>query len=288
MGVVVWRLDTRKMAPLRLVNRLGAHKTERNLGCINAILQMLKSVPDIEKMFQSKSYSVGCNKEMPICDEISELFRNNEELSATYLRILIRKNTAEAFPCFGEQQDLFLFFRIIHQAVRKELRNSNQESMKSWNKFRRSISVSCQHCRGEEMPEDPEVMSLSPIKGSNTFISRLKNNFKLQEEGNDDVLCRLCNGTRTKNDITKLPDFLLVRVSRTESTRDSVIFPENQMKLLNGESYNLRSIVSQDDVSGQYSCAVISNNTWVICHDTEITPASKDDVKTRNNILLLY
>lgn len=248
---------------------------------------MLKSVPEIEKMFQSKSYSVGCNKDMPICDEISELFRagKNEERSAAYLRMLIRKNTDEVFPCFGEQQDLFVFFRIIHQAVRKELRNSNT-SVKSWNKFRRSNSLSCQHGGGEKMPEDPEVMSLSPVEGSNTFISRLIN--KLQEEGNDKELCRLCDDTRTKKDITKLPDHLLVRVSRTSATQDSVIFPENQMKLLNGESYKLRSIVDQDDVSGQYTCAVISDNTWVICDGTEITPASKDDVKTRNNILLLY
>merc|ERR1711874_67127 len=288
MGVVAWKFHTRNMAPLKLVNRLGAHKTERNLGCVNAILQMLKSVPEIEKMFQSKSYSVGCNKDMPICEEISELFRagKNEERSAAYLRMLIRKNTAEVFPCFGEEQDLFVFFRIIHQAVRKELRNSNKESVKSWNKFRRSSSLSCQHCGGEEISEDPEVMSLSPVEGSNTLISRLIN--KLQKEGNDKELCRLCDDTRTKNDITKLPDHLLVRVTRTKATRDSVIFPENQMKLLNEESYTLRSIVDEDDVSGQYTCAVISNNTWVICDGTEITPASKDDVKTRNNILLLY
>jgi hypothetical protein len=251
---------------------------------------MLKSVPEIEKMFQSKSYSVGCNKEMLICDEISELFRagKNEERSAAYLRMLIWKNTAEVFPCFGEEQDLFVFFRIIHQAVRKELRNSNEESVKCWNKFRRSNSLSCQHCGGEEMPEDPEVMSLSPVEGSSTFISRLINSFKLQEEGNYKEFCRLCDDTRTKKDIIKLPDYLLVRVSRTEATRDSVIFPKNKMKLLNGESYKLRSIVDQDDVSGQYTCSVISNNTWVICDGTEIFPASKDDVKTRNNILLLY
>merc|ERR1711874_9619 len=288
MGVVAWKFHTRNMAPLKLVNRLGAHKTERNLGCINTILQMLKSVPEIEKMFQSKSYSVGCNKDMPICDEISELFRagKNEGRSAAYLRMLIRKNTAEVFPCFGEDQDLFVFFRIIHQAVRKELRNSNKKSVKSWNKFRRSNSLSCQHCGGEEMSEDPDVMSLSPVEGSNTFISRLINSFNLQEEGNDKVLCRLCDDTITKNDITKLPDHLLVMVTRTKATGDSVIFPENQMKLLNGESYTLRSIVDEDD--GQYTCAVISNNTWVICDGTEITPASKDDVKTRNNILLLY
>ena len=91
---------------------------------------MLKSIPEIENIFATQSYKTGCKDNMPICDEISGLFRakNTEEITAAYLRMLIRKSTVEAFQCFGEQQDLFIFFRIISEAVQKELNYSNTQS----------------------------------------------------------------------------------------------------------------------------------------------------------------
>ena len=163
------------MAPLKLVDRLGAHKAERNLSCINSILQILKSVPEINKMFQNKSYKAECEDDMPICDEISGLFRaeKKEESSAAYLRMLIRRHTAEHFSCFGEKQDFAIFFRILYDLVKKELDPSNKKSKDLWQKFRRNYSVSCLNCERLKIRGSAELLSVSALKGTKTTVSRL-------------------------------------------------------------------------------------------------------------------
>ena len=65
---------------------------------INATLQMMKSVPELEKMFRNKVYSVGRGGEMPLCDEINELFETEDVTSAAYLRFLIKSSNSELFP----------------------------------------------------------------------------------------------------------------------------------------------------------------------------------------------
>jgi len=295
MGTVVEIHHTISMGPLRLVDRIGAHKMERNLSCINAILQMLKSIPEIENIFATQSYKTGCKDNMPICDEISGLFRakNTEEITAAYLRMLIRKSTVEAFQCFGEQQDLFILFKIISEAVQKELNYSNTQSKNSWEKFIRSQSSSCSNCERKKNCErkgleKPQILTVSLLEGTNTTVSRLVNSFKIQEDDNEDRLCRFCDVKKTKNKVDQFPDYLLVKLLRTASTSNSIVFPENKMKLLNGETFQLRCIVNHDDLTGHYTTAVIDTNCWVTCDGTEHALASKEDVKVRHNIGFLY
>ena len=281
------------MAPLKLVDRLGAHKTERNLSCINAILQIVKSFPEINKMFQTKSYKRGCEDDMPICDEISGLFRakKKEEGSAAYLRMLIRRCTAEQFSCFGEQQDFAIFFRIFFDVVKSELDASNKRSKDLWQKFIRNYSLSCINCERLKIGRTTEFLSVSALEGSKTTVTRLINCFKIDPEENQDKECILCHvnkSSKGRNSYVHLPDFLLVKISRTESTSGSIVFPENTMKLLNGDTYKLRCIVDLDPLTGQYVTSVVDDNTWVRCDGTDHTPACKEEVKTEDNLIFLY
>ena len=274
------------MAPLKLVNKIWGHKVDRNLGCINGILQMLKSIPEVETMFRTQSYQTGCEDDMPICDEISRLFRTEKkkETSAADLRMLIRVFTEETFTCFGVQQDIEIFFSVLHEVIRKEIDSSNKQSKDLWQKFGRKqkTNVSCSMCKGINKEDTAEFFTIPvPIlEGSNTTVSRLIK--KIGE--NEDNDCRMCG----ENSLAQLPDYLLIKLSRTEATTDSIVFPENEMRLLNGDTYKLSCIVDHDPRTEQYVTSVIDDNTWVHCDGTKHTLACKEDVKTKLNCLYLY
>ena len=125
--------------------------------------------------------------------------------------MLIRRCTAEAFPCFGEQQDLFIFFRIISEAIQIELNSSNTQSKKTWDKFVRSQPSLCSNCEGKRL-DIPNMLTVSPLEGTNTTVSRLVNSFKIQEDDNEDRLCRFCDVKKTKNKVAQFPDHLIVKL----------------------------------------------------------------------------
>jgi hypothetical protein len=248
------------------------------MGGINAVLQMLKTIPDVEKMFSTRSYSKGCAGEMPICEEIADLFESeNMTTSAAYLRFLIRSQNV------GGKEDFSTMFRIIYESVKKELECSNLQSKDVWGKFRRKYRVTCKNCARLRLDNDqsPEMMQVTPLEGSKTTLTRLINCFKVDPEENQDKECLLCHASRG-NRFLHLPSFLLIQVTPRPSS-GSVLFPENKMTLVNGNTYKLSCIIDHDDVT-----AVVDNNTWIRCDSTKHTPATREDVKNPNNTFFMY
>jgi len=263
------------MPPIRLVSMQGD-----NMAGINATLQMLKSVPQLDEMFRNRHFNVGRVGEMPLCDEIYELFETEDVTSAAYLRFLIKSSNSENFPKYGEKQDFLKIFRILFEAVLRELScSSNKDSKNVWEKFRsRSSSVTCENC---PRMEGPEILSVTPLEGCRTTVTRLINISKINSEKMKEKYCVSCQGSRGDK-VGNLPSFLLVKVDSRPSP-GCVVFPENKMRLVNGDTYLLTCIVDDDDI-----VAVVDDKTWVRCDATKHTPAARDDVKNVNNKIFLY
>ena len=227
-------------------------------------------------MFLSKSFRKGCKSKMPICEEIGFLFETkNVDLSASaYLRFLISSENSE-------KQDFAKYFKIIYEAVQRELSFSNEESINVWEKFKRSYSKNCGNCERLSLTGSPEILEATPLECSRTTVTRLINSFKLDPEDNQDNECLLCHAVKD-DDYVHLPSFLLVQVVPNPSS-GSGIFPENKMTLVNGDTYQLKCIVDQEDAT-----AVVDGNTWMRWDGAKHTPASKDDVKNINNKLFMY
>jgi len=254
-----------------------------SVTAFDAILRMLKSIPEVNHMFQNKLFRKGCQSKMPICEEIGLLFetKNVDLSSSAYLRFLITGDNSEKIPRLGENQDFAEIFRIIYERVKKELSFSNLKSMNVWKKFRRSYSKNCGNCELLGVADSPTILEVTPLECSRTTVTRLINSSKLDPEDNQDNECLLCHAVK-EDEYVHLPSFLLVQVVPRPSSRSGV-FPENKMTLVNGDTYQLKCIVDHDDVT-----AVVDENTWVRCDGAKHTPASKDDVKNTNNKFFLY
>ena len=62
------------MSALKLVNNTGV-EAEKNLCFVNATLQLLHSIPDVKVFFKQKEYRLNYIERLPVCDEISRIFR---------------------------------------------------------------------------------------------------------------------------------------------------------------------------------------------------------------------
>merc|ERR1712226_745729 len=257
------------------VNMSGSHNT-----AFDAILRMLKSIPEVSHMFRTKLFRKGCQSKMPICEEIGVLFEstNIDISSSAKLRFLI---TGENSRKIREKQDFSEIFRIIYESVQKELYFSNLKCINVWKKFRRSYTKNCGNCERLNLADSPKILAVTPLECSRTTVTRLINSSRLDPEDNQDNECLLCHAVKD-DEYVHLPSFLLVQVVPRPSSRSSV-FPENKMTLVNGDTYHLKCIVDHDDVT-----AVVDNNTWVRCDGSRSSPASKDDVKNSNNKFFLY
>merc|ERR1712072_531057 len=96
----------------------------------DAILRMLKSIPEVNHMFRTKLFRKGCQSKMPICEEIGVLFEstNVDISSSAYLRKI---------ASLGENQNFAEIFRIIYEKIQRELSFSNLKCSNVWKKFRR-------------------------------------------------------------------------------------------------------------------------------------------------------
>ena len=62
------------MAALKLVNNTG-FRSEKNLCYVNTELKLLYSIPDVKDFFVSKKYRENYQEKLPICDELSRMFK---------------------------------------------------------------------------------------------------------------------------------------------------------------------------------------------------------------------
>merc|ERR1712013_234564 len=175
------------------------HMSGDSVNTFHAILRMLKSIPEVHQMFISKSFRKGCKSKMPIFEEIGVLFETkNVDLSAfAYLRFLISSENSE-------KQDFAKNFKIIYEAVQRELSFSNEESINVWEKFKRSYSKNCGNCERLSLAGSPEILEVTPLDCSRTTVTRLINSFKLDPEDNQDNECLLCHAVQ--DDATAVVD----------------------------------------------------------------------------------
>ena len=111
---------------LRLRNygsREDAPKAEKNTCFVNTSLQLMNSIPDCRKYFVEKRYKTQDSQQLPICDQISAIFRTSPNVSnsAGSLRELIGGINGYGYLNDGEQQDMASFFTILLDEIDKEI-----------------------------------------------------------------------------------------------------------------------------------------------------------------------
>ena len=196
-------MDTQR---LRRSNK--ENKVDRNLSCVNAFLQILASVPEISKMFQEQ-FGIKYRDKSTVCQEISELFTANRKsnVSPLNLRNLIELSAAVEKSKFSD------YFRKVYTVIQKELKHLGREFQDTWAKFQKPVS--------DENPS-VNILKVNVLPGVDTTLTRLMNSDMLKDRS-----------------LTQLPDFLLIELNRGDYSQDAKVFPENQMKLINGETYKL-------------------------------------------------
>ena len=107
------------MAALKLVNNTGL-RSERNLCYVNTELQLLFSIPDVKDFFASKKYRENYPEKLPICDELSRIFKTQGQFQTTAaeLRRLVGSLFNREDICDGEQQDLEEFHTLLLSATK--------------------------------------------------------------------------------------------------------------------------------------------------------------------------
>jgi ubiquitin C-terminal hydrolase len=125
------------MAALKLVNNTGL-KSEKNLCFVNTELQLLYSIPDVKDFFASKKYRENYPEKLPICDELSRIFRTEGrfQTTAAELRRLIGKLYRREDICNGVQQDLEEFHTLLLGGIDVELARVGGVQSRFVNKFR--------------------------------------------------------------------------------------------------------------------------------------------------------
>ena len=226
---------------------------ESNLSCLNSILQMLRSIPEINEMFTNETFRAdGAVTE--ICDEIHRIFAFGGVASASDLRAILGFHASNSFNAkmlFAKHQNLeVVFFREVLEVIRSELQMSDKKVIQTWDKF---------------------------FGGELNFLEIDKNQVSVEE-----FLNKKCK--------TLLPDFLVIRTSCESSPSYTFTFcyPESRVTLENGDTYTLTCIVDKDRLTGKYSSAVVVDGAWVRQKGMKLECCSKDEVKTMKNYLYLY
>jgi len=235
---------------------------EWNTSCVNSILQMLKSIPEIAEMISSQTYKLSNHTGAitEICDEIYNIFQTEGVVDTVDLRAVLGYYSTNPQMFYSDHQNLeVVFFREFWAAVKSELIYSDASVIDTWNKF---------------------------TSGDVNFL-------ELPSAGNK------MNSLKTITDVfnqefseIKLPEYLFVKVPESlQRNCDDMpprFYPENQMMLQNGDAFTLTCIVSKDLTTGQYSTAITEDNSWTVQRGSAINFASKDDVKTSKNYAYLY
>ena len=111
---------------------------ESNLSCLNSILQMLRSIPEINEMFTNETFRAdGAVTE--ICDEIHRIFAFGGVASASDLRAILGFHASNSFNAkmlFAKHQNLeVVLFREVLETIRSELEMSDKKVIQTWDKF---------------------------------------------------------------------------------------------------------------------------------------------------------
>ena len=225
---------------------------QRNLSCLNSIVHMLNSIPEVAEVFEEQSYKSE-NRITDICDEIHRVLKLNTD--AADLRVALGSQSAEdPYMLFAKQQNYeVVFFRYIYDAVRAELNESSQEIKEVWNKF---------------------------------TSGRLDINFIEISERSTDSVGQFLN----KKFIPEmLPDFLLLKIVRkASSTNELKLRSENRIQMKNGDVYKLTCIIDKNRRLGTYYTTESHDGAWSREVDGRRRYFAEADVKTERNYAYLY
>ena len=96
---------------------------ESNLSCLNSILQMLRSIPEVNELFTNETFRAdGAVTE--ICDEIHRIFAFGGVASASDFRAILGSHASNSFNAkmlFAKHQNLeVVFFREVLETIRSD------------------------------------------------------------------------------------------------------------------------------------------------------------------------
>ena len=225
---------------------------QRNLTCLNSIVHMLNSIPEVAEVFEDQSYKSE-NRITDICDEIHRVLKLNTD--AADLRVALGSQSAEdPDMLFAKQQNYeVVFFRYVYEAVRAELKESSQEIRKVWDKF---------------------------------TSGRLNINFVEISERSTDSVGQYLNKKFTPE---MLPDFLLLKIVRkASSTNELKLSSENRIQMKNGDLYRLTCIIDKNRRLGTYSTTQSYDGAWSREVKGRRRYFAEADVKTESNYAYLY
>ena len=115
---------------------LGVTALDRDLSCLTAAIQMLKSIKPVHQMFQHQTYKTGVQSQnTQISDEISRCVTGKSK-TVSQLRVMLKKYSGDAAMHSAKFPSLELvFFRVLHERVRMEFQSCNETSKELWAKF---------------------------------------------------------------------------------------------------------------------------------------------------------
>ena len=276
------------MASLKLINNSG-QITEKNICFVNTALQLLFSIPEVKSFFSNTDYWKAVTSDISVCKELGRIFQTAGHLSsAASLRILIANISGNVEMNNGTQQDITEFIRHLLQQIEIELSQLTGAASifinKFWGKestikkFVNQNSGKCIKCNKlpREEEENFNILKLQVLQSSKelSLSSLIENSFS---EGSDilrmkcsdccphSTNCPQSGGCKLKSAVNQrilldTPDLLLIQLLRFENftniKTDTVVIPEETLRLPSGDRYTLVSI-------GDHNGPVIENG-----HDT--------------------
>ena len=222
---------------------------KRNLSCLDSIVQMLSSIPEVSELFEEQSFKTG-NRITDVCDEIHRVLKLNTDTAD--LRAVLGFQSQDADMLFSRQQNFeVVFFRDVHAAVRAELAESSLAVRNIWNKFT-----------------------------SGRF------NFVEISERNTDSVGRFLDKTYSPE---MLPDIMMVKIIyKPSSTKEFKLRSENRIQLKNGDIYRLTCIIDKDRSIGTYSTTKSHDGAWARDVKGRLRYFAEEDVKTYKNYAYIY
>ena len=302
------------MAPLKLVNNTGL-ESEANLCFVNSTLQLLNSIAEFKQYFVDKEYRQGFPEKLPISDELSRILLTDGRFatSAAQLRLLVGTSSGKYYLCDGSQQDILEFHQTLLQELEKELTMVNPEASRFLSRFwgreanaKKFLSTKegfCKDCRRfpRREEEDFNVLQLHVI-GTERILSldSLIQNKYSEDADTIKMRCGNCPSSKvrevvSKTSVLKSPDFLYIQLLRfphfDQPKVETIIVPENEIVLPNGDKFKLLSIADHlGDLiaNGHFETYINYGVKWARCNDDKLGIANTNNIGSKHNYIFLY